>query len=299
MAVKIFFCYAREDEQLLNKLKAHLKPLQRRNIIEIWHDRDIRAGTDWEQEIHQHLNTAQLILLLVSPDFMNSDYCYSVEMKHALERHERKEVCVIPVILRHVYWQEEFGKLQALPTDAIPIIDRYWHSLDEAFFNVVGGIQKAIEDMATTSLLAENTSLPNAEVSGRTEVALPSIPTEKASLEYVKDDEGANEQNQIQDDEYEGPPLVTPDADPGLSDFVETIERDFLLEMLDDIINDQMTEEDAQKSAQEFLALLPFSDKRDLSDKLGILGEKYTAALRVHEKHFPNLGASSAAQGES
>src|SRR5258708_4414882 len=112
MPVTIFFCYAHEDEALLNKLKAHLKPLQRRGLIDTWHDREIGAGTAWEQEIKQHLDAAQIVLLLVSPDFMNSEYCYSIEMKHALERHARGEAKVIPVILRPVYWQEEpLGKL--------------------------------------------------------------------------------------------------------------------------------------------------------------------------------------------
>ena len=87
MAVSIFFCYAHEDEALLNKLKTYLKPLQRQGLIDVWHDRDISAGTEWEQEISERLNEAKIILLLVSPDFMNSDYCYSVEMKRALERH--------------------------------------------------------------------------------------------------------------------------------------------------------------------------------------------------------------------
>src|SRR3954452_17283866 len=89
MPVKIFFCYAHEDEPLLNKLELHLRPLQRQGLIDVWHDRDISAGTEWEREISEQLNTAQIILLLVSPDFMASDYCYSVEMKRALERHEQ------------------------------------------------------------------------------------------------------------------------------------------------------------------------------------------------------------------
>jgi len=96
MPVTIFFCYAREDEALLIKLKAHLRPLQWEGLIDIWHDRDISAGTEWEQEISRHLNTAQIILLFVSPDFMSSHYCCSVEMKRAVERHERKEARVIP-----------------------------------------------------------------------------------------------------------------------------------------------------------------------------------------------------------
>src|SRR5437667_2287870 len=136
MPVKIFFCYAHEDEALLNKLKTHLKPLQRQGLIDVWHDRDISAGTEWEQEISERLNEATIILLLVSPDFMNSDYCYSVEMKRALERHEREKACVvIPIILRPIDLQGvPFEKLQALPTNAELIT--CWRNRDEAFLDV-------------------------------------------------------------------------------------------------------------------------------------------------------------------
>src|SRR5579863_6395499 len=102
MPLKIFFCYAHEDEALLNKLKTHLRPLQRQGLIEMWHDRDINAGTQWEREIDKHLNIAQIILLLISPDFMDSEYCYSKEMFRALELQKRDEAQVIPIILRPV-----------------------------------------------------------------------------------------------------------------------------------------------------------------------------------------------------
>ncbi len=151
MPAKIFCCYAREDEALLNKLRAHLRPLQREGLIELWHDRDISAGAEWDREISEHLNAAQVILLLVSPDFMNSDYCYGVEMKRALERHARGAARVIPIILRHVYWQgAPFGQLQALPTDAKPITDPYWHNLDMGFFNVAEGIRKVVIELSTS-----------------------------------------------------------------------------------------------------------------------------------------------------
>jgi len=80
MAIKIFFCYAHEDETLLNTLKKHLRPLQRQGLIDMWYDRDISAGTEWEHEITEQINTADIILLLISPDFMDSDYCYGTEM---------------------------------------------------------------------------------------------------------------------------------------------------------------------------------------------------------------------------
>src|SRR5712691_10129341 len=106
MPVEIFFCYAHKDEELLNKLKTHLIPLYREGLIGLlWHDRNISAGTEWKQEIDVHLNTADVILLLVSPDFMASDYCYAIEMKRAIERHEQDEACVIPIILRPTDWR--------------------------------------------------------------------------------------------------------------------------------------------------------------------------------------------------
>ena len=144
MSVKVFFCYAHEDEPLLKTLKKYLTPMQRLGLIAIWYDRDISAGTEWAQEISEKLNTAQIILLLVSPDFMASDYCYGVEMKRALERHQRKEARVIPVILRQIDWQDILGDIQALPTDAIPVLSPLWHSPDDAFYDVAQGIRKVV-----------------------------------------------------------------------------------------------------------------------------------------------------------
>src|SRR5437868_6409053 len=96
--VEIFICYARNDQALLNDLQKHLVPMVRQGLITMWHDTDISPGTEWEEEINKHLNTAQIVLLLVSPDFMASEYCYSKEMKRAMERHERGEARVIPVL---------------------------------------------------------------------------------------------------------------------------------------------------------------------------------------------------------
>jgi TIR domain/NYN domain len=152
MAVKIFFCYAHEDEPLLIKLKAHLRPLQRIGLIDVWYDRDITAGAEWEQDIKKHLNEANIILLLISPNFMESDYCYGIEMKRALERHERKEAYVIPVILRHVLWKvPPISKLQALPTDSKPILSAGWFDPDEAFYTVAESIQKLAKELDSPS----------------------------------------------------------------------------------------------------------------------------------------------------
>src|SRR6266571_4330806 len=160
MAVKIFCCYAHEDEALLKKLKTQLRPLQRQGLVDVWYDRDISAGTEWEQEIKEQLNTAQIILLLVSPDFMDSDYCYGIEMQRAIERHERGEAIVIPIILRPVHWQiPPLNKLQALPTDALPVMSSGWQYQDEAFFNVTEGIRK-VAVKVLSSHTASSQTLP-------------------------------------------------------------------------------------------------------------------------------------------
>lgn len=154
-AIEIFFCYAREDEELLKGLEKQLHALKLQGIIDVWHDRQISAGSDWEREIDNHLNSAHIILLLVSPDFMMSSYCYSKEMVRAMERHERGEAYVIPVILRPVYWQgAPFGKLQALPTDAKAVASRHWYNLDEAFYDVAQGIYAAVQKL-TPNLAAK------------------------------------------------------------------------------------------------------------------------------------------------
>ncbi len=126
----------------------------------------------WADEIHKRLNSAHIILLLVSPDFIDSDYCYGTEMKQAMERHERGEACVIPVILRQVYWQDmPFGKLQALPTDAKPVMSRHWFDQDEALNDVAQGIRNAIQKQNTIQKLPNQNVKPPVVVEQHTHVS--------------------------------------------------------------------------------------------------------------------------------
>lgn len=145
-AVEVFYAYSHQDEALRDELEKHLSTLWRQGIISSWHDRRIGPGTEWEGQIDEHLNVSQVILLLVSSDFLFSNYCYDVEMKRALERHEAGTARVIPVILRACLWDgAPFCKLQALPKDARPITS--WPNLDEAFFDVAKGIRAAIQEL--------------------------------------------------------------------------------------------------------------------------------------------------------
>lgn len=145
-AIEVFFSYAHEDEELRDELAKHLKLLERQGVITSWYDREITAGSDWAGKIDGHLETAQVILLLISADFLASDYCYDVEMKRAMERHETREAIVIPVILREVDWQgAQFGKLQALPKNAAPVTN--WENRDRAFADIARGIRRAVAQL--------------------------------------------------------------------------------------------------------------------------------------------------------
>src|SRR3954464_6609931 len=114
----IFFSYSHKDEALRDELETHLSMLNRQGFITTWHDRRIAAGDIVDPTISAHLESADVVLLLVSPDFLASDYCYDKEMSRALERHEAGECRVIPVILRPSDWHDApFGKLLAAPKD--------------------------------------------------------------------------------------------------------------------------------------------------------------------------------------
>jgi TIR domain len=146
MPYEVFISYAHEDRLLRDKLATHLSNLRRQKIISDWYDGDISPGTEWRTQLMNHLNTAQIILLLISADFMDSDFCYSIEMDLAIKRHDADQARVLPIILRPVDWKgAPFAKLQILPSEAKPITT--WEDKDEAFRNVVQGIRNAIDDL--------------------------------------------------------------------------------------------------------------------------------------------------------
>lgn len=141
--VSVFVSYSHADDKLRKELGKHLSVLHRQGLIAAWHDRMIGAGSEWAGVIDDHLEQSRIILLLVSSDFINSEYCYDIEMKRALERHERRDALVIPVILRPVALRgTPFAKLQALPTDAKAVTD--WPNQDSAFVDVVEGLRDAV-----------------------------------------------------------------------------------------------------------------------------------------------------------
>lgn len=144
--VSIFISYSHEDEIYKDKLEKHLSILKRNNIIETWHDRKITPGEEWDKKIKDELENAQIILLLVSVDFLSSNYCYDIEIKRAVERHDKGEAVLIPIMLRKCDWNEtSFSKIQALPKNAKPV--KNFDDEDEAFYSIVEGIKSSINQL--------------------------------------------------------------------------------------------------------------------------------------------------------
>ena len=144
--LKVFYSYAHKDQEYRQQLENHLSNLKRLYQLRTWFDREIIPGENWEQVLDEHLNTADLIFLLISPDFMASDYCYNKEMQRALERHAKGEAKVIPIYMRPVHWKDApFSTIQMLPKDALPVTR--WPDIDDAFYDTVLGIEQVIKQL--------------------------------------------------------------------------------------------------------------------------------------------------------
>jgi len=149
--LKLFYSYSSHDEELRVEIEKHLKLLEHSNVIEPWHFRMILPGHEWEDEIDEHLEAAHIILLLISADFLSSNYCWKIEARRALERHHQKLSRVIPVVVRACDWRvSPFAKLQALPKNAKAVTS--WPNTDEALTDVAQGIRRAVDEMRSGKL---------------------------------------------------------------------------------------------------------------------------------------------------
>lgn len=145
---KIFISYSHKDEPFKDQLMVHLSSLKRRGFIQEWHDRKLKAGEEWDKKIKQELLDADIILLLISSDFIASNYCFDVEITKAMERHNQNNAIVVPIILRPCDWSDlSFGKVQALPKDAFPISK--WSDIDEGYLNIIEGIKSIIKNQSS------------------------------------------------------------------------------------------------------------------------------------------------------
>lgn len=145
---RVFYSYSHADIKMLEKLRKHMAMLRRQGLIAEWYDRSIEAGSEWRQEIERELEAADVILLLVSADFLASEFCYEEEMSRAIERARGGEALVIGVLLRPVdnWASTPFAGFQVVPRDARPITK--WPNHDEAYADVAQRVRTALEERA-------------------------------------------------------------------------------------------------------------------------------------------------------
>jgi CheY-like chemotaxis protein len=147
--VSLFYSYAHEDEALRDELRGHLKILERRGLLSSWYDREIKAGEDWHAKIDAQLQMADLILLLISKDFIDSDYIFGNELTVAMQRHDAGLATVVPIIVRAIDVEADdqeafpFLRLQGLPADLRAVTS--WPNRDEAWTNVAKGLRATVK----------------------------------------------------------------------------------------------------------------------------------------------------------
>lgn len=174
---RVFISYSHKDEALRAELDTHLALLRREGAIDVWSDHRIAAGSELDASISDALESADIILLLLSADFIASDYCFGIEMRRAIERHERREAVVVPVLLRPCDFRTApFGRLKAIPTDARPVVK--WPNRDDAFLDIVHYLRALLPEPAAQS---RGPSRPPAATSPNTgSQSTPSAATDSA-----------------------------------------------------------------------------------------------------------------------
>lgn len=191
--LKVFISYSHRDEDLKEELEVHLASLKREGTIAPWQDRDIEAGEEWDDKIREALEAAQIILLLITPRFLASRYCFDEETKRAMERHEAGTARVIPVIMKPADWEtSHFSKLQVLPKDGKPCTR--WDDLDEALVNVVSGIRRVVQSLSVkldsmneqASSAFNNNKVANSEMSSSSSEAQPANNSVEKRLALIR-----------------------------------------------------------------------------------------------------------------
>jgi tetratricopeptide (TPR) repeat protein len=145
--LKVFIAHSGEDTAWCNELEQQLAVLWRQGLITILTREKIEPGKEQQAEVARYLDTAQIILLLISPAFISSKQCYDIEMSRAVERYKADEVRLIPVLLKPTAGWEHmpFGELQPLPSNGKAIST--WSKIELAFFNIVSGIRSVIDEL--------------------------------------------------------------------------------------------------------------------------------------------------------
>ena len=160
--MKVFISYSHKDDVALDRLHTHLAPLRSEGFIDAWFDRQILAGGNIDAEVDEALEYCDVFLMLVSPDFLASNYCVNIEMKRAFERHDYDGAPVIPIIVEPCDWTSSLGKFKALPRDGKPISE--WTNQNSAYLDVVKELRRILETRKGTVSGTEHTSHPEGSI---------------------------------------------------------------------------------------------------------------------------------------
>jgi len=145
--LEIFISYSHKDENYLDDFQTHLSTLKRKELIEVWTDKGITPGQEWDSQIKGNLETADIIIFLVSPDFIASDYIHDIEIEKAIEKYKRGENVIIPIVIRTCdFGSLEIAKFQALPKGAKPVST--WADKDEVWSDVVNQLKLVVQNVA-------------------------------------------------------------------------------------------------------------------------------------------------------
>jgi len=187
MAARVFMSYSHKDEKLRDELEVHLSMLKRQGVIDVWHDRRMMPGDHIDEAIKAELEKADIILLLISPDFLASDYCYEIEKNQAMDRHHRNEARVVSLILRPCEWvQTDLGKYLVTPTDGKPITQ--WPNRDSAFLDVTKSLRRAVEEIDINQPSKSN-PISSPSFSEVSKLSLPRSSNMRLKKIFTKEDE--------------------------------------------------------------------------------------------------------------
>lgn len=144
LPIKIFYSYAHKDEKEMSKLRKYLKAALSQNLVEFWYDYMIKPGQEWNEEIAENLLNSQVVLFVVSDQFIDSTFIKKFEIPMAMKLYQENEALVIPIILRKCEWNKlDFAKLEALPKKGKPIV--IWKKPDKAYQAVADGIREMVK----------------------------------------------------------------------------------------------------------------------------------------------------------
>lgn len=158
LKLKAFISYSHKDMGEKRILLEHFTSINKLFNIEVWHDGRIDAGGEIASEVLNELETSNIVLLLISSSFINSDFCYNIELKKSIERSKRKNCIVIPIILKKTSLNEAmpFYSLKSLPTDRKPISS--FRPKNDGYVDVIDGITSMLKNKFPNHIVSDNAS---------------------------------------------------------------------------------------------------------------------------------------------